>query len=204
MTAMPMDAIEQALDAAAALHPEARSLRDFRAPRSLIDAERDALAAASTWISSHAAVCALAGAKARHVPWPMPKPIARNARTPGNPRIFLAASPLARKGALELRAAVEAIGGVLVVPPGDAEPGFFNASVERAASHLDGLRGADVAVLPAFVEHQPRGLLTAIASGIPVIATDACGLPDALPWQGVAPGDVDGLRNALVAVLAPE
>jgi hypothetical protein len=32
-------------------------------------------------------------------------------------------------------------------------------------------------VIPAWIEHQPRIALLALASGIPVIATEACGLP---------------------------
>lgn len=201
MEALPMHAIQAALDGAAALHPDARSLRDFRAPADVVEAERAALAAARSWMTSHARVCAMAGTKARVIAWPMPKPIERAQRAGGRPRIFLAASPLARKGALEARAAVAALGGILVVPPGDSEPDFFDDGVERATSHLEGLRSADVAILPAFVEHQPRGLLTAIVSGIPVVASDACGLSADLPWKRVEPGDVEGLRAALAAVI---
>jgi glycosyltransferase involved in cell wall biosynthesis len=59
----------------------------------------------------------------------------------------------------------------------------------------------DAVVLPAWVEFQPRTLLAALAAGIPVVATTACGLP---PREGLAlcpPGDIARLREALAHAL---
>ena len=64
----------------------------------------------------------------------------------------------------------------------------------------DALAFCDVVVLPAWVEHEPRVLLAAIASGIPVIATAACGLGDLTGWSEVPAGDVDALRVALTRI----
>jgi glycosyltransferase involved in cell wall biosynthesis len=56
-------------------------------------------------------------------------------------------------------------------------------------------------VLPAWVEHQPRRLLRALAAGVPVIATPACGLP-AQPGLTLVPcGEVVALRNAIAEVM---
>ena len=40
------------------------------------------------------------------------------------------------------------------------------------------LESAEAVVLPAWVEHQPRLVLRALAMGIPVYATEECGLPE--------------------------
>ena len=56
-------------------------------------------------------------------------------------------------------------------------------------------------VLPAIVEHQPRALLAALASSIPVIATPACGLAPRAGLTLVPPMDAEALRAALVACL---
>jgi glycosyltransferase involved in cell wall biosynthesis len=52
-------------------------------------------------------------------------------------------------------------------------------------------------VLPAWVEHQPRALLRAIAAGVPVIASRACGVEGLPGVRTIAAGDVDGLRAAI-------
>jgi glycosyltransferase involved in cell wall biosynthesis len=61
------------------------------------------------------------------------------------------------------------------------------------------LAGASVVVLPAHIEHAPRALLRAVAAGLPVVASTACGLA-ALPGvREVAAGDVEAMRTALRA-----
>ena len=56
-------------------------------------------------------------------------------------------------------------------------------------------------VLHAFVEHQPRLLLRAIAHGIPVIATPAWGIPAQPGVSIIQAGDSTGLALALSAAL---
>ena len=56
---------------------------------------------------------------------------------------------------------------------------------------------ADVAALPAHIEHSPRALLRAIANGIPVVASTACGLPPSLGATEVPAGDPQALIAAL-------
>ena len=68
----------------------------------------------------------------------------------------------------------------------------------------DKLDGVFAVVLPAHVEHAPRLLLRALACGLPVIATPACGLVAAPGLEIVEAGDVSGLRAALLRVLAME
>jgi glycosyltransferase involved in cell wall biosynthesis len=57
-------------------------------------------------------------------------------------------------------------------------------------------------VLPAIVEHQPRALLRALAMGLPVIASEACGLGDLAGVTTVPMFDGAALRNAIASALS--
>jgi glycosyltransferase involved in cell wall biosynthesis len=47
------------------------------------------------------------------------------------------------------------------------------------------------------VEHAPRAALRALAAGVPVVASTACGLAGLQGVREVSAGDIDGLRTAL-------
>jgi hypothetical protein len=203
MSALPMTAIQKQLDAAATRHPGSATLRDFRAPSWLIDAETAALAQANRWVSPHAQVLAMAGSRGVPLPGRM---AAAKPELPRPPRtataklqVFFPASSLARKGALELREAVRDLPVSLVLLGNTEESADFwrGFEVGRASSMKEGVATADIVVLPAWVEHQPRGLLLAMERGIPVIATDACGLPESPAWKRVPAGDDVALRNEI-------
>lgn len=203
MDALPMRAIQERLDLAAQCHPDSPTLRDFRAQDALMRAEEAALAQADRWISPHAAILALAGERGHALPWRMPEATQAATAMREVPCVFLAASSLARKGALELREALRGLPVRLALPPGALESaGFWNGiDAVRAISMAEGVAGADVVVLPAWIEHQPRGLLMALAQGKPVIATSACGLPPGQSWTCVEAGDAAGLRAAILGAL---
>jgi len=201
MSALPMDAIQQRLDAAATQHRDCKTLRDFRAPIDLLEAEREALAHATRWISPHPQVLALAGSRAEPLDWFAAKSYAaRAADGCARPTILFPASALARKGVLEFADALQGLPVCVLAPPGAAESDtvWANVAVERVASIDAGLARANLVVLPAWIEHQPRALLAAIARGIPVIATAACGLPLSTLWDCVPEGDAGALRRAIV------
>ncbi len=63
-------------------------------------------------------------------------------------------------------------------------------------------RRPDLFVLPAHIEHQPRALLAALARGIPVIASSACGLGERAGLITVPAGDVQALRAAIITALS--
>lgn len=67
------------------------------------------------------------------------------------------------------------------------------------------LRGATVSVLPSFSEGQPRAVLEAMASGVPVVASDLPALravlEDGRTGVLLAPTDVDGWARALTRLL---
>lgn len=205
MRGLPMAALHTQLDAAAARHPNEPTLRDFRAAPWLVEAETQALAAAEAWLSAHAGVLALAGAKARALAWRLPQTpqtqrMPMRERAPGPLRVYFPASSLVRKGALELAAALRAHGDAELLLPardgGDATR-WHGIALRRIADPEAALDACDAVALPAWVEQQPRALLAAIVRGVPVVATATCGL-GALPgWRCVAEGDVAGLTEAL-------
>jgi hypothetical protein len=172
MTRLPMMVLQARLDAAAEAHPERATLTDFRAPARLAEAEAEALAEAAYIITPHAEIAALFGDRTVRVPWRVPSvpPLAPVAGS----RIAFLGPTVARKGAHVVRDAAMALG--LEVMPLGAElegPDFWHGVRTVTVGNWD--RVAAV-VQPALVEDQPRRLLTALAGGIPVIATPACGL----------------------------
>ena len=120
-----------------------------------------------------------------------------------------------RKGVLELLSAfsgLNANAGLCLVGPieaGLAKPAQkdadFRGPVSMAAlPHF--YRGADVFCLPSWEEGFPLVLLQAMASGLPVVATDATGAADivtpGVEGEIVPTGDVPALREALDRVLS--
>lgn len=202
MTQLPLAALHERLDLAARLHPGSPTLGDYRADPALVRAEAQALAAARSIVTPHAEVASLFPARAVPLAWERPSaPAVPRPPRAGAPRIVFPGPTAGRKGAYELRDAMAEVEAELV-PLGSAleGPGFWNG-VRTALVTGHPLDGADLVVLPAFVEHRPRRLLEAVAREIPVIATAACGLA---PGEGVVlvpMGNADALRAAIVAAL---
>jgi hypothetical protein len=196
MTRLPMKVLQARLDAAASDNPLQATLADFRAPAWLAAAEAEALADAVSIVTPHAEIAALFGARAVRLPW-QTGPRRLRAATPIR-RIAFPGPTVARKGAFALREAAMAL-DLEVMPLGaDLEGDDFWRGV-RIAPPGDWTT-ADVVVQPALVEDQPRRLLAALAAGIPVIATAACGL-DPQPGLVLLPqGNAEALIAALSAI----
>jgi hypothetical protein len=201
MTRPPLHLLHDTLDRAHRLHPGSATLADFRADPAELELERTALAAAERLVTPHAGLARALGDRAVRLGW------ARPPRTPGRsaaprkhgpPRVWFPASTLGRKGAYELR---EALGGLdvdLVLGGPVLESPDFWARPTRQGE----LGEADLVVSPAHVETSPRRLLAALARGVPVIASDACGL-DPEPGLTVVPtGNALALREAISSSLA--
>ena len=120
-----------------------------------------------------------------------------------------------RKGVPELLSAFSGLnadaGLCLIGPlePGMSKPTQKNVDVIGSvpmATLPNYYRGADVFCLPSWEEGFPLVLLQAMASGLPVVATDATGAADIInpgvEGEIVPAGDVIGLREALDRVLA--
>jgi len=207
-TALPMGEIHARLDAAARRWPEAASLSDLRASPELVAAERRGLARARRVVTPHAEVAAVLRdaldsdvLKLGWIAWPA---VAPRTTRPGDTPVLLFPGPAQpRKGTGELAVALAGLGCRLRAmgrPDAAAWPGV----VLDARPVADPLDGVAAVVLPAHIEHAPRLLLRALACGLPVIATPACGLDAGPGLDIVDAGDIDGLRAALLRVLAME
>lgn len=198
MTALPMHVLHEVLDGAAQLHPESATLSDFRAPSALVECEREALANARFIVTPHADLARRFGARALPLPWVYSGSARRG--TPASRRVLFAGHTLGRSGAYEMRDAARRVNAtVVLVGERDAEsPSFWQGiDVIRVPEFRQGLALAGAIALPAFVEHQPRRLLRAISAGVPVVASDACGLTPARGVTIVPAGDAGALASAL-------
>ena len=201
MTALPMAALHRRLDAAARLHPTSPTLADFRADDDLVRDETDALAHARRIVTPHREVAALFPGRAEVLEWERPaaRDVGPNA---GDRRRIVFPGPTAgRKGAYELRDALAGVDVELAAMGSMLEGAGFWDGVHRAEPDGHWLDGADLVVHPAFVEHRPRRLLAALAAGVPVVATPACGLPPCDGLTLVPAGDAAALRDAIVRAL---
>lgn len=201
MTAMPMGAIQRELDKARALHPESKTLGDFRADESLLEAEAEALLHARKIITPHTGIADLYPGKAEILDWSMPKASTGSVLTNDKPVIVFPASTVGRKGCYELREALRGLDVKLITIGPEIEGADFwdGFDVERGGAGW--MEEADLVILPAFVEHRPRRLLQAAAAGIPVIASSACGVENITGIDSIEAGDAVALqasiRNAL-------
>lgn len=200
MVRHPMRELQAKLDLAKLHYPQSSTLADFRAPDAIVAAEAEALAAARTLLTPHCGIAACDASRTRTLDWIMPAARGRIIR--GGRSILFPASALARKGAYALRDALRGLDlDVIVAGRAQEQDGDFWGDVRTR-----GLEGADwpdeiaAVVLPALVEHQPRALLKALAHGLPVIATEECGLGAMAGVTGVPAYDPEALRHMLSAV----
>ena len=200
MTRLPLAALQATLDRAARAWPQSPTLADFRADPALLEAEREALAAARRWVTPHSAIARLAGEKAEKLGWHLPAPVL--VRAPRGTSISFPTSTLGRKGAYELRAVAKELDLSLLLGGPVLEGDRFWDGVQATPANGALLRDAAVVVLPAWLEDQPRRLLQAAAAGVPVIASDACGLDGVSGVTTVAAGDVRAVCEALGCSIA--
>jgi hypothetical protein len=199
MTRLPMAVLQARLDTAFAAHPDRATLADFRAEPWQAAAEGEALAAAERIVTPHAEIAAMFGERAVLLPWRAP---AAPSNAPCRGEVFAFPGPtVARKGCFELREAAQRL-GVPVRPLGSQLEGadfWARLAVDRAPEGASWLEGARAVVHPALVEAAPRRLLEALAAGVPVIATEACGIAPQPGLTIVPPGDVEALAEAMGA-----
>jgi hypothetical protein len=202
MLRLPILELQAQLDEAHARNPDSPTLADFRADPWLAEAESRALDDAIEIITPHGAVANGYPGKTTLLDWdlpPQPLAVARS-RSPGPLRLWLPTSSVGRKGVWELREALSGRGPTqLWITGRELEgAGFWSSCagvvIERGSPALANL---DAVVLPAWIEHQPRALLQAVAAGVPVIATSACGLQAIEAVRTIAVGDLEALREAL-------
>jgi hypothetical protein len=203
MTNFPLAVLHERLDAAIPLHPESRTLSDFRAEHWLVHAETEGLRQARKIITPHTEIAELYPDKSVLIDWAIPGLESRNGAN-RKPRIIFPAATVARKGAYKLRDALTGLDVQLAIMGPILEgDGFWDGlRVERLAAGDDWLAGAAAVVLPAFMEHRPRPLLEAVARGVPVIASPGCGLENVSGVTTIRAGDVTSLRAELEKVIS--
>jgi glycosyltransferase involved in cell wall biosynthesis len=197
MTALPMTDIQARLDRAASLHPDSTTLGDFRADPELLAAEGDALKNARRIITPHSEIASLFSGRAVLLDWNLPVAEPAGCVPNDKPVIVFPVSTVGRKGCYELREALRGSDAKLItLGPLIEDPDFWNGfDVERGAS--DWLERADLVVLPAFVEHRPRRLLSAVSAGVPVIASPECGVSNVAGVRTITVVDAVRLRSAI-------
>ena len=176
VTRLPMAEIQARLDAAARAHPERKTLSDFRCDPALLAAEAQAFSATDHIVTPHIEIARLFGERAVRLDWQMPARTTRS-DSPVRGRIAFPGPTVARKGAYELREAAKALNLEVVLLGSELEGADFWSGVRtRKPDPADPFAGVCAVVQPALLEEAPRRLLSALAKGIPVIATPACGL----------------------------
>jgi hypothetical protein len=200
MNALPIQEIESRLNQAAKLHPESPTLADFRADPELALAEAAALRQARRIFTPHREIAACFSQKSTVLPWSIPTfPAAPTDRDFSKPTLYFPASTLGRKGAYELREALRGTSVRILLGGPNLEVAEFweGFDAHHLAPQEPWWKETTLVVFPAFVEHRPRRLLQAVARGIPVIASTACGLSGMPGMQSITPGSLAELRAAL-------
>jgi len=198
LTRLPAEVLHARLDAAHAHHPASPTLRDFRADAAFVEAESRALTQARRLLTPHRELARLFSNKALLLEWTAPPAPPHSAL---GRRILFPASALARKGAYEMRRLAQELHLPLVVAGHATEHASFWQEVPTTPAGPNPLAGVGLVVYPAYVEHEPRLLLRALAAGIPVVATAACGLGPMAGLTLVPAGDYLALRQAVEQAL---
>ncbi len=205
MTGLPLKLLQERLDVAFRLHPQSRTLADFRADESLLEAETEALQQARKIITPHTEIAALYPEKSVLIDWDIPAIGAQIQSVEGRgAKLIFPSASVGRKGAYELRAAMNGLDiELMILGPILEGTDFWNGvRVCELPAGEDWLQNAAAVVLPAFVEHKPRRLLEAVARGVPVIASPACGLGNIRGVTNVEAGDIAALRAEIENAIA--
>lgn len=201
MNALPMRELQERLDFAASIHRESATLGDFRADERIIEAEAEALKMARKIITPHTEIAALFGDKCELVNWNLPEAKIIERQKNDKFTIVFPASTVGRKGSYELRDAVRGLNVKLITLGAMIEDTDFWRGIDWEKGSDDWLGRADLVVLPAFVEHKPRRLLQAVALGIPVIASTACGLATLENVTNIEISSVKRLRDEIISAI---
>jgi hypothetical protein len=103
MTRLPLHILHKKLDDLAAKFPERKTFQEFRAPDWMVEAEAEALEQAESIITPHKLLAGLFPGKSHRLDWKVPNVVRRQRGS----CIVFPGPALARKGAFELREALE-------------------------------------------------------------------------------------------------
>jgi hypothetical protein len=177
MSRYPMADIHRMLDLAARQAGDSATIADYRADADLVAQEQALLARARHIITPHYGIASLYPTQAIRLAWHRPAPIAQIK----GERVAFLGPTIARQRPDLVRGLTTALKQPLIVF-GDMLEGrdVWNGTlIERRAMGAGWLDGIATILHPATFTHQPRLLLQAIANGVSVRATSACGLSPA-------------------------
>jgi glycosyltransferase involved in cell wall biosynthesis len=192
LTRTPLLPLHKTLDALAGRYPDSATLTEFRAPAEVLRSETEALAAATRVVTPHRHLAAQFPGRVEILDW---RPTRTTERTPGD-RIAFPGPTAARKGAYEVRELARALDLEVVLYGSELEGDGFWDGVRTCRGTRGNFDGIRTVIQPAYLEDCPRALLSALAAGTPVIATDECGLPQQAGLRVVRSGDVAALVQA--------
>jgi glycosyltransferase involved in cell wall biosynthesis len=196
-----MSSIHARLDAAFEKHPDRPSLCDFRADLDSVRAEDEALSAAQSVISPHTEIAEMFGQRGVQLDWRRPQDQPSTRVNPSR-RIAFPGPVAARKGAFEVREIARELDAEVAVLGAELEGEDFWAGVRVCRpGRTSWLKGVAAVVQPSLVEDRPRMLLAALAAGVPVVATTACGLPPQAGLTLIPTDSVEPLFSALSRLL---
>lgn len=198
MNRFPVETLQHQLDFAFALHPESTTLHDFRAPETFITWENAALTKANKIITPHGGIAKLFTHKSIQLPWNLP---AVNQQNPQGKKILFPASSVARKGAIEVKRLALELDLEVIFTGAATEYAEFWKGVKASYQPRPEFHEIACVIYPAFVEHQPRAILRALAAGIPVISTKACGIQQMNHLHLFEPGDYSNMKALVQKVL---
>jgi len=198
MTRLPMEKLHQRLDFAHSKFPDSKTLNDFRASQTLIDVENIALTKSRHIVTPHQEITDIFNNKSIKLDWTLPKATDKKKAT-GN-KILFPASALGRKGAYEIKRLAKELNLCVVVTGQATEDKNFWDGVTIEIAGSNPFDNISCVVYPTYIEHQPRLLLKALAAGLPVITTTACGLSSADNLTIVPIGDYEILKQRVKAL----
>ncbi len=172
MTRLPFEKLHERLNFAFNIHSESTTLKDFRVTKELIEIENKALTKARNIVTPHSEIAVIFKNKVVKLNWI--QPLLTNRQAKGNKILFPAAA-VGRKGAYEIKKLAKELNLNLTISGRTIENDNFWEELKTEAFNGD-FDQIGLVVYPTFVEHQPRQILKAIAKGVKVITTTACGL----------------------------
>jgi glycosyltransferase involved in cell wall biosynthesis len=203
LTRPPLGMMNERLDAVAREFPRQSKLQEFQADSILVQAESEALQKAERVITPHRELGHLF-ANLRLLEWNKPEVVPPAGVR--NPSLLLLPAPLAmRDGAHAALGASERLALPLLICGSNSE----NLAVESDAVHFtteSEIPWHQVAAVvhPTLFKAWPRLHLHALALGIPVVTTSACGLEEGDGVSFVDFNDEDGLVRAIERAMARE
>ena len=175
MSRYPLGEVHRMLDAAAAEVGPSSTIADFRADPELVEREAELLARAQRIVTPHHGIASLFPGRTLLLAWHRPP---ASPREPGTRVAFLGPT-LARQRPDIARRLASSLDQPLIVLGQVIEPLWDGIAIERRVMGPGWLDGIGAILHPASLTNQPRALLEALANGVSVFASPACGLAPA-------------------------